>query len=368
MKLPRSAYISSFNDVTEASLRKYSPVILSKLKDATHVAIDLEFTSLCRSRQKDMNHRYVSMKRVIEKGSMLSLGLSIFGKNSKANSLPKIEGVSQSAGGRPPFAESYVCDNFNFLTKKKIPYFMDTDTKEFLIKHGFQFDRLKKEGIPFMPPSTPVNHPPVQTPSITDTCTLQSVWSQITAELANNNIPLVVHNGLHDLIYIYNSLISPLPERWAEFVTRLPTHFPGGIYDTKHLVNNGPFGGVSFLPYVFGKSDRDRQDRFINSTKIKPYFEVLVNPAIDDAKIDVISTEEITTLADSHSSTKRKSSVDLEKTEIRKRKPDYCYEYAVRAFNCNTLVSKIILTTFSTNRNMVIVNIKISKMLNMIFR
>jgi target of EGR1 protein 1 len=325
MKTPTSAYVSSFNDVTEETLQDHCPLIIAKLKDATHVAIDLEFTGLCRTRQKDMNHRYVSMKRVVENGSMLSLGLSIFGKNKKTENTPKEDGLNQTTDA-PPFAESYTCDNFNLLTKKRTPYFIDNDTKKFLTEHGFKFDRLRKEGIPFMPPSSRGDHNR-QTPKETGAYTLQTVWNQIMIEIAYYKVPLVVHNGLHDLVYLYSSLINPLPERWSEFVTRLPVHFPGGIYDTKYLVEKGPYGDASFLTYVFAKSDRDRQDRFTNSTQTKPYFEVIVNPAAFGKKSSSIPIEETPTLTDSNR--KRKASVDLE-AESKKKKQDYCYEYAVR--------------------------------------
>jgi target of EGR1 protein 1 len=320
MKTPTSAYISSFNDVTEANLQDHCLVIATKLKDATHVAIDLEFTGLCRSRQKDMNHRYVSMKRVVENGSMLSLGLSIFGKSKKTEK----EEQNQTTEVPPPFAESYVCDNFNFLTKKKSSYVIDNDTKKFLTEHGFRFDRLEQEGIPFTPPNIRGNNHHSQTPSETGTYTLQTVWNQIMTEIAHYKVPLVVHNGLHDLLYIYSSFINPLPERWTEFVSRLPIHFPGGIFDTKYLVEAGPFGDASFLTYVFAKSDRDRQDRFTNSTQAKPYFEVVVNPAVYGKKSNNIPIEET-----KDDSKKRKASTDLEQVTIKKKKREYCYEYAV---------------------------------------
>ena len=48
--------------------------------------------------------------------------------------------------------------------------------------------------------------------------------------------PLVVHNGILDLMFLYNSFMQPLPETVNEFTDAIHELFPH-IYDTKHILN-----------------------------------------------------------------------------------------------------------------------------------
>ena len=49
--------------------------------------------------------------------------------------------------------------------------------------------------------------------------------------------PLIFHNGLHDIMYIYNSFIADLPEDADDFKSEITRLFPQ-IYDTRQLLNN----------------------------------------------------------------------------------------------------------------------------------
>ena len=48
--------------------------------------------------------------------------------------------------------------------------------------------------------------------------------------------PVVVHNGMLDLMFLYDKFFEPLPETVSEYTTRLHSLLPH-IYDTKHLIN-----------------------------------------------------------------------------------------------------------------------------------
>lgn len=45
--------------------------------------------------------------------------------------------------------------------------------------------------------------------------------------------PLVVHNGMYDLMFLMNAFHGPLPERLDEFKAQLKVCLPNSIYDTK---------------------------------------------------------------------------------------------------------------------------------------
>ncbi|BAM42271.1 uncharacterized protein TOT_040000640 [Theileria orientalis strain Shintoku] len=52
-------------------------------------------------------------------------------------------------------------------------------------------------------------------------------------------IPLVFHNGMLDILHLYDKFIGPLPENPVEISREITRFFVGGIFDTKeHLTSN----------------------------------------------------------------------------------------------------------------------------------
>lgn len=384
MKEPTSAYVISHNDVTNSNFKTYFPEIIKKLNNASHIAVDLEFTALGDLRSRDMNHRYVAMKRIAESASVASFGLSIFHKNTtpkpsilkttvsestiasqpipenstlkesvsfsivaesqpvlpKSNSIltkeeeeglissflesdeddefslpvasqPKtavmnddfsvtasttitttataattttaaITTTTEKKLPEPPITEHYECDNFNFVTLKQGSIRIETTTGQFLVDHGYSFDRLFAEGIPFSPFSSTVestfNDPKYSTTKRDNS--LFNLWKHLLGVLRFHKIPLILHNGFYDLVYIYHSFIGALPQTFRGFLQLVSDSFPCGLYDTRYLALQAGMD-ATFLAYVFGASDRLRQNRFgRRDTKGKPYFEVNVKAPI----------------------------------------------------------------------------------------
>ena len=48
--------------------------------------------------------------------------------------------------------------------------------------------------------------------------------------------PVIVHNGMLDLMFLYEKFFEALPETVSEYTARLHTLLPH-IYDTKHIMN-----------------------------------------------------------------------------------------------------------------------------------
>lgn len=266
-----TAHVVSYNDITNDNVLSYYPEITDRVQTASHIAIDLEFTALGNTRSADMAHRYVAMKQTVESAAIVSMGLSI---------IKPVEPTVPTESTTPPI-KKYQCDNFNFLTLKRGSIVIDSDTGTFLCHHGYSFDNMFTKGIPFTPasPASAVPpRPPLPNEAKPD-MRLNQLWKHIIDIMRFKRIPLVLHNGLFDLMYIYHSFIGQLPLNFSMFISKVSLLFPSGIYDTRYLAEKADFK-ATFLKYVFTKSDRLRQNRAEISTDQRPYFEVKVRPPI----------------------------------------------------------------------------------------
>lgn len=78
---------------------------------------------------------------------------------------------------------------------------------------------------------------------------MRSIFSYILSR----NVPIVVHNGFFDLIYLYYSFYADLPSKLSTFIADLSEMFLGGIVDTKYIADYVTREKSSFLAYLFRK-------------------------------------------------------------------------------------------------------------------
>ena len=71
-----------------------------------------------------------------------------------------------------------------------------------------------------------------------------------------NQVPVVLHNGLLDLMFMYHFFYGPLPAKLPTFIADLSDMFPGGLYDTKYLSDYVSRESTSYLSYLFRKYER----------------------------------------------------------------------------------------------------------------
>lgn len=438
MKEPASSYVVSHNDVIDSNFNTHFPEIIKKLNNASHVAVDLEFTALGNAKSLDMNHRYAAMKKCVESASIASIGLSIFQHSEieipkpplqsslsdlsnlrqptlqftptdldhlhmassqpikKATpsipasethtsssqptvpsfvsvlskeeeealissfldedddefhplptisditpndptvketttaefSLPAVSNTPESSiiseattaseislatNIEVPHSHQYECDNFNILTLKRGTIAIETSAATFLVEHGYSFDKLFTDGIPFTPRYDMDKNDGIDNKK--EDNRLKNFWKHLISVLRFHKIPLILHNGLYDMIYIYHSFIGKLPNTFKGFLQVVSDSFPFGIYDTRYLANQANMQ-ATFLSYVFGAADRLRQNRFTQSTLARPYFEVKVNDSIFENEI--------------RTRVKRKREFVVEEKEAKKTtKGPFCKMYSV---------------------------------------
>lgn len=83
--------------------------------------------------------------------------------------------------------------------------------------------------------------------------------------LVKSRKPVVFHNALTDLVYLYQNFYASLPPTMSSFIADLTESFEGGVYDTKYITDYVHRMPASYLEYVF----RKRSDLYLwNNRKL----------------------------------------------------------------------------------------------------
>ena len=109
-------------------------------------------------------------------------------------------------------------------------------------------------GIPYVPGNDPIKL------SMKKNSEPDAIHNKIMREVFMSilgvSIPVVVHNGLLDLMFMYNSFYADLPSDLPVFLADSSLMFKGGIYDTKYISDFITREPKSFLSYLYRKYER----------------------------------------------------------------------------------------------------------------
>ena len=132
---------------------------------------------------------------------------------------------------------------FDILLFCQKPYIIDPSSVKFLIHHGFDFNTQYRYGLPYVPVATK------EQKNTDEDHSLHNLFLHIL----KSEKPIVLHNGLVDLSFLYYHFYAPLPAKLSIFVADLCDMFKGGVYDTKTIAGSGMMESTSYLEYLFHK-------------------------------------------------------------------------------------------------------------------
>ncbi|XP_033636182.1 target of EGR1 protein 1-like isoform X2 [Asterias rubens] len=233
-------------DVHRENFKSLWPSLLLAIKSCSYVAIDAELSGLGNRRKlltKSMEDRYQSLAEVAKSRSVLSLGISCFKARSKTPGDQTITPEKQNA------ALGFLIQTFNITTLCSEDYIVEPGSLKFLVDHGFDFNKQYASGVSYY---RGVDNSEKDEKD-SDSQTLRLLF----ASLIQSAKPVIFHNGLVDLVFLYQNLYSNLPPSSAQFIADLCEIFPGGLFDTKYLAEFVARMQASYLEYVFRKSQRD---------------------------------------------------------------------------------------------------------------
>ncbi|KHJ75128.1 CAF1 family ribonuclease, partial [Oesophagostomum dentatum] len=214
-------------EVCRTNFNTIWPYLLVSLKNADFIALDLELSGLgsrLANVAKNVADRYAALREATKTRGILSLGLAFFKKTGQSDTKRRMK---------------FQCQVFNILSLCSEPFTVEPEALEFLAKHSFDFNRLINMGVRYYPSN------------VSKSCPLRSLMT----ELLSRGVPLILHNGLVDLAFIYHHFYSPIPDSFGEFCNALADLFPidSPVCDTKYLAEYQSRMTGSFLEYVFRK-------------------------------------------------------------------------------------------------------------------
>ena len=197
------------------------------IEAADFVALDLEFSGLFQDAGNSGSVRCLSLHEYYTKCV-----------TSIMQFLPLQLGICCAHRRGADSAWELRVHEFNLWPCKRV-FLSDFKSLRFLREHGFDFNSFLDNGFRYS-----------RLESQASKKARRQDASQLIRTLHSRAVPLVVHNGLLDLLHLFHGFIGDLPQDFPSFATNWTAHFPR-LFDTRLLAQEGQYqifkhaGGLS---------------------------------------------------------------------------------------------------------------------------
>uniref|UniRef100_A0A914DA96 Uncharacterized protein n=1 Tax=Acrobeloides nanus TaxID=290746 RepID=A0A914DA96_9BILA len=227
-------------EINKNNLNLLWPSLLIAIRRAQLISIDLELSGLGNRSgltSKSFEDRYENIRKTTQTHSIFSIGISTF----------ELKEISEN-----PKRIEYDCQVFNILAWSEMNFTVEPEALIFLSGHHFDFNKLINEGLRYAKKGNDTLH-------------------ILFEEILSCGVSLCFHNGLIDLMFIYQHFYEDLPTSSSAFLANLSdwftpieeeNHMQSLLLDSKYIAEYSERTSASFLEYIFRKYQRVNFEEF----------------------------------------------------------------------------------------------------------